>query len=1488
MTSVTPSTLSAKETSNYARLCRLFVEVGSEVLRDIFDRLCLPEDLPTVLAHPQNQAKLQTLRKKRVLSISQWRRLYPAVKSSVSLRDCDSSLLLLLLKNIAGLTLPVSGWSNIPLGSDTSAEAEITRIKILRDRVYSHVTQGSVDDSEFSIYWSNIKETFLRVGGPLYEDAINDLKNCCMDADFEEHYQELFREWLKDDDYITDKSYEGETVKKATKEEVMKGSIGISGQKIGMEEMAQMPVEKRSAENFKANPPELSVKLPISSDLPNCSCPWNNIALPVDILLLTEEDCEFLSCFAYLKEPVKSYYKSIGYVYFGCMGEGEGEQIKTALMKCPKGLAGPRGSLSVFKDAILLLRPKAVFSVGACSVVNSRKVKLGDVVVSSKLITSAHKTPSSREINTLIKHVADGWKAPLQNADEYHTKVHCHEMVLSISEVNKDIIGQHPEAIAVEMEGAGFHLLDFKTKWAYVKGIKDFVGDRHSSSEKWTEIACVMAASVVANILSDPAKFQDWPHFNADDVNQMKSKVGDISDKLETVMARQDKITSDLSEMKSLVGNLGVTLMEQQGETKSEDWFDPAEMIAYIRQLYKTREGTLNLFPWCEHLNFSLGDLFTRLKVTYKEKTRGTAADRVVAISEIFNMHEECEEPRVVLIEGKPGMGKTIFCQKVALDWATQKPATGNYFAKFLIALLIKCREVQSDLWEAIDDQLLPRDIDDDQRKRFFDFICHNQSKVLLVLDGLSEVSERKLPMFSEIIQGQVLPICRVVVTTRHEAGIKVRKYSDTLLEVEGFTKEDAVTFIKNYFRANPNLAAQLIERLSHEKSWYEMSTNPLYITLLCMVFEDFGGVFPERRSTLYKDIVECILRSYRTKQQLPEIEEGLVELYESELKHLGSIALKGLLEGNLDFDEKELRKHKLSELPGFGFLSVQPGGSKVKPTRRYGFLHETFQEFFAAYYLSCQLIKKEITTHSIAADRRYRNELKEVLLFTFGILAARCQETAENLVKSMATQVNQEEGEKEVSHSMRILLECIYECENDNNFHAELARALGTCLQIEAIDISTIGLHRAEAILLSNVLETNKSVRILHLVDGIIDEAAAAALAKCLKENTFPTELDLFFNHICDAGAAALAECLKTNTSLTKLNLGENFIGEDGAAALVECLKENTSLTELNLGGNNIGDAGAVTLAKCLKYNTSLTEVNLGGNNIGDGGAVTLAKCLKYNISLTEVNLGGNNIGDAGAVALAECLKENTSLTELNLSDNNIRDVGATVLAYCLNYNSSLTELNLGGNNISDGGAVALAEGLTYNTSLTELNLDGCNIGDAGAAALAEGLRCNTSLTELNLDGSNIGDAGAAALAEGLRCNTSLTELNLDGSNIGDAGAAALAEGLRCNTSLTELNLDGSNIGDAGAAALAEGLRCNTSLTKLNLDGSNIGDAGAAALAEGLRCNTSLTKLNLDGSNIGDAGAAALAEGLRCNTSLTKLNLDGSNIGDAVALLRV
>lgn len=45
MAGVLPTALSSKETTNYARLCRLLVDVGTQALRDTLDAIHVPTNL---------------------------------------------------------------------------------------------------------------------------------------------------------------------------------------------------------------------------------------------------------------------------------------------------------------------------------------------------------------------------------------------------------------------------------------------------------------------------------------------------------------------------------------------------------------------------------------------------------------------------------------------------------------------------------------------------------------------------------------------------------------------------------------------------------------------------------------------------------------------------------------------------------------------------------------------------------------------------------------------------------------------------------------------------------------------------------------------------------------------------------------------------------------------------------------------------------------------------------------------------------------------------------------------------------------------------------------------------------------------------------------------------------------------------------------------------------------------------------------------------
>ena len=108
---------------------------------------------------------------------------------------------------------------------------------------------------------------------------------------------------------------------------------------------------------------------------------------------------------------------------------------------------------------------------------------------------------------------------------------------------------------------------------------------------------------------------------------------------------------------------------------------------------------------------------------------------------------------------------------------------------------------MKSSIWEAIDDQLLPTEIDDQAKECFFEFIRKNQSKGLLVLDGLDEMNSSELKSTFDLVDGKELSGCHVVLTSRHEVGKKLRGYCDTLWKIIEFTRRETVTFIRKYFK---------------------------------------------------------------------------------------------------------------------------------------------------------------------------------------------------------------------------------------------------------------------------------------------------------------------------------------------------------------------------------------------------------------------------------------------------------------------------------------------------------------------------------------------------------------------------------------------------------------------------------------------------------------------------------------------------------------
>ena len=222
-------------------------------------------------------------------------------------------------------------------------------------------------------------------------------------------------------------------------------------------------------------PPLLNIKVPRLGDIKPQYKKLESIERPIDIVLLTVEDVEFLNCYAVLTNVCCSYFESLGMVYFGEIICEDGNKVKVALLRCNESAAAVGGSLTVVTNAVASLAPKAVICTGCCGRLDPSRAELGDVVISRTLSTYAHKVINqgqeenrgvrvdvTRHMGKLILSAADGWNPPVKDpAEADKINVHKNGDILSGPELvnnderRKQLLEKHPTAVGIEMEGEG-------------------------------------------------------------------------------------------------------------------------------------------------------------------------------------------------------------------------------------------------------------------------------------------------------------------------------------------------------------------------------------------------------------------------------------------------------------------------------------------------------------------------------------------------------------------------------------------------------------------------------------------------------------------------------------------------------------------------------------------------------------------------------------------------------------------------------------------------------------------------------------------------------------------------------------------------------------------------------------------------------------------------------------------------------------------------
>ena len=708
-------------------------------------------------------------------------------------------------------------------------------------------------------------------------------------------------------------------------------------------------------------------------------------------------------------------------------------------------------------------------------------------------------------------------------------------------------------------------------------------------------------------------------------------------------------------------------------------------------------------------MQFNLENLYTKLSVVKRKKSGWKKTKQTVELSDIFDKDKESRSnPKIILIEGSPGTGKTTLSLKLAYDWATGKMP--NKFPKVELVLLIKCRDMEASIQESAKTQLLPWD--NDQLRNALDTSIHS-GKIMLIIDGVDEIPKSAESHVVNLLNRKVLRNCYVVVTSRQEKGMEVRKYCDKLLEIDGYSDESRNSFIDKYFTSNIDLAQKLQEKIrtSTENNLQLLATNPLNALLLCVVFEDNDGDLPTTVTELYENIVESIWTRY-CKRKRPE--EKAIS-FEMAMQTLGKLAYECLIERDtLYFSDSMLKDEDKKPFTNIGFLYKDDISTRISKSQiTYWFLHKTFQEYFAAYH--CVYIEKEINMSKLSYyTSKDGAKFIQVLKFVSFMMQKKNTEKHKEIIAQLESCIFQND-ECTSDAGLDIMCQVL----SENKLDKDLAGAVKTFIQEEL-----------------TVLETKIMPRILNLL-GTGGEDKKTLKLRTLGFEGFGDDTE-WLRLICEA---LLKNLVVDYMYLSECKIDETF--------LQQMLSENSTLQCLRLILIDMTNKGVDILAKGLCKNSTLKELSFEFIDLGEhyepfSEFTGMAEMLQTNVTLKTLHLDYNPLGSDGVTWIAEALGSNQGLKELSLMSTKFYDEGAAALAKMLRINRTLERLALCTNKddvdyhniIGDKGATALADVLKkYNSSLRELHLcRSTNITNTGLRKLIEAVQKNKKLS-LHID---------------------------------------------------------------------------------------------------------------------------------------------------------
>ena len=363
----------------------------------------------------------------------------------------------------------------------------------------------------------------------------------------------------------------------------------------------------------------------------------------------------------------------------------------------------------------------------------------------------------------------------------------------------------------------------------------------------------------------------------------------------------------------------------------------------------------------------------------------------------------DLEDGALVVMEGRPGSGKTTLMHKLSQDWEKREILASCLF------FLVHFRKFSNRSDIKLSDILRASTMDytDEEITELCTCIEKDSGRgVVFALDGLDEYCPKsKQNLLYCLIRRECLVNAVVIVASRPAASHKFRKYATKHVEVLGFLKPQIHKYIEDYFCVTncPDKAKSLLRYLDHHLNVMHMCYLPLHSAMVTYLYDIEGANLPQTETEIYRHFtLSTLIRFLQRRSNDPDEPLNFILDDFSKLPPddeivfnlIVKLAFNATIESKQVFTHQEVKEQiseqlsssglgNLDDEHSLGLIVIDQHSVKYGSDHIYTFLHLTFQEYLCAYHIANQTEEKQ---KEILETHGSKKNLTEVWKFFCGV----------------------------------------------------------------------------------------------------------------------------------------------------------------------------------------------------------------------------------------------------------------------------------------------------------------------------------------------------------------------------------------------------------------------------------------------------------------------------------------------------------------------